>query len=170
LKAQPQVGNEKPLRGSWSVLITSWLGAFASLSFFISPSLRATVWLESSTGDGRRFEFEKFLKFTHCTINKQLVGRYGVFTPYGSQGFRPTVAAHPCVLCHQSRSVNKALCGTFTSEAERLYTQWPKLPLENKRSILESIVEKITVGKDEIDLTLSYLPSSEELVKNQQAV
>jgi hypothetical protein len=44
------------------------------------------------------------------------------------------------------------------------------LPLENKRSILESIVEKITIGKDEIDLTLSYLPSSEELAKNQQRV
>jgi site-specific DNA recombinase len=54
-----------------------------------------------------------------------------------------------------------------TSEAKKLYTQWPKLPLETKRGILESIVEKITVGKDEIDLTLSYLPSSEELVKNQ---
>ena len=57
-----------------------------------------------------------------------------------------------------------------TSEANRLYTQWPKLPLENKRSILESIVEKVTIGRDEIDLTLSYLPSSEELVKSQQAV
>jgi hypothetical protein len=44
------------------------------------------------------------------------------------------------------------------------------MPLETKRSILESIVEKITVGKDEIDLTLSYLPSSEELVKNQQSL
>lgn len=55
-----------------------------------------------------------------------------------------------------------------TNEAQKLYTQWPKMPLENKRSILESIVEKITIGKDEIDLTLSYLPSSEELVKNQQ--
>jgi len=57
-----------------------------------------------------------------------------------------------------------------TTEAERLYTRWPQLTLENKRSILESIVEKITIGHGEIDLTLSYLPSSEELVKNQQAV
>ena len=57
-----------------------------------------------------------------------------------------------------------------TTEAERLYTQWPKLPLENKRNIIEAIVEKITIGKDEIDLTLSYLPSSEELVKSQQSL
>jgi site-specific DNA recombinase len=55
-----------------------------------------------------------------------------------------------------------------TSEAKRLYTQWPVLPLENKRSIVESIVEKITIGQGEIDLTLSYMPSSDELVKCQQ--
>lgn len=57
-----------------------------------------------------------------------------------------------------------------TSEANKLYTQWPDMPIENKRSILESIVEKITIGKDEIDLTLSYIPSSEELAKNQQSL
>ena len=57
-----------------------------------------------------------------------------------------------------------------TSEAERLYSQWPQMPVETKRGILETIVEKVTIGKDEIDLTLSYLPSSEELVKNQQAL
>ena len=49
-----------------------------------------------------------------------------------------------------------------TNEAQKLYTQWPTLPVENKRSILESIVEKITIGDGEIDLTLSYMPSSEE--------
>jgi hypothetical protein len=57
-----------------------------------------------------------------------------------------------------------------TTEAERLYTRWPALPPEHKRSILESIVEKITIGHGEIDLTLSYLSSSEEMVKSQQAV
>ena len=40
--------------------------------------------------------------------------------------------------------------------------------MESKRGILEAIVEKITVGKDEIDLSLYYLPSSEDVCKNQQ--
>jgi len=57
-----------------------------------------------------------------------------------------------------------------TSEAKKLYTQWPELSLETKHSILESIVEKITIGQNEIDLTLSSLPSSEEPVKNQQSL
>lgn len=55
-------------------------------------------------------------------------------------------------------------------EARQLYSRWPKLPKENKRKIVESIVEKITIGDREIDITLSYLPSSEVMVKNQQAL
>jgi len=56
------------------------------------------------------------------------------------------------------------------SEAERLYARWPQLPVENKRGIVETIVEKIVIGKGEIDITLTCLPSSEELVKSQQAL
>jgi site-specific DNA recombinase len=57
-----------------------------------------------------------------------------------------------------------------TSEAAKLYSKWPILPIEEKRSILESIVERITIGRDEIDLTLSYIPSSKETVKSQQVL
>ena len=67
-----------------------------------------------------------------------------------------------------NRKANELSVEDVTSEAKKLYTQWPSLPLENKRSIIESIVEKVTIGKDEIDLTLSYIPSSEEMVKSQQ--
>jgi site-specific DNA recombinase len=56
------------------------------------------------------------------------------------------------------------------AEAEKLYARWPTLPVEDKRKIVECIVERITIGKDEIDLTLSYLPSSEEMIKSQQAL
>jgi hypothetical protein len=37
-----------------------------------------------------------------------------------------------------------------------------------KRKIAESLVEKIVIGDKEIDITFSYLPSSEEACKNQQ--
>jgi site-specific DNA recombinase len=56
------------------------------------------------------------------------------------------------------------------SEARNLYSSWPKLPIENRRAIVESIIEKVTIGKDEIDIKLSHLPTSEELVKSQQAL
>jgi len=54
------------------------------------------------------------------------------------------------------------------SEAQNLYARWPTLPGEDKRRIVESIVERITIGKGEIDITLTCLPGSEELVQSQQ--
>src|SRR5437879_11258154 len=48
------------------------------------------------------------------------------------------------------------------SEAEALYSRWPQIPVAERRTIVESIVEKITIGKDEIDITLSYIPSCTE--------
>ena len=44
------------------------------------------------------------------------------------------------------------------------------MPVESKRKIAESLVEKIVIGEGEIDITFSYLPSSEELCKNQQGL
>jgi len=60
-------------------------------------------------------------------------------------------------------SADEVLC-----EAQTLYDRWPKLPTEDRRKIAEGIVEKIVIGGGEIDITLSCLPSSEELTKSQQ--
>jgi site-specific DNA recombinase len=46
------------------------------------------------------------------------------------------------------------------SEAKDLYSRWPSLSREEKRHIVEAITERITVGKDDIDISLNYLPSS----------
>jgi len=64
--------------------------------------------------------------------------------------------------------VNQISADDILHEATTLYDRWPKLPLVDKRKIAESLVEKITVGDKEIDITFSYLPTSEELCKNQQ--
>jgi site-specific DNA recombinase len=66
--------------------------------------------------------------------------------------------------------VNKLSADDVLHEANTLYDQWPKLPIEDKRKIAESLVEKIVIGEGEIDITFSYLPSSEELCKNQQGL
>jgi site-specific DNA recombinase len=54
------------------------------------------------------------------------------------------------------------------SEAANLHQLWPELTASQKRTIVESIVEKIVLTGDEIDITLCYLPSSEELTKRQR--
>jgi hypothetical protein len=44
------------------------------------------------------------------------------------------------------------------------------MPQGDKRKIVEALIEKITIGNGEIDITFSHLPSSEELCKNQQGL
>ena len=53
-------------------------------------------------------------------------------------------------------------------EAQHLYEQWPKLDIDRKRAIVESIFEKVEIGEGKINITYSGLPSSEELCKSQQ--
>jgi site-specific DNA recombinase len=64
--------------------------------------------------------------------------------------------------------VNKLSADDVLHEANTLYDRWPKLPVQDKRKIVEALIEKIVIGNGEIDITFSHLPSSEELCKNQQ--
>ena len=44
------------------------------------------------------------------------------------------------------------------SEAKDLYDRWPSLDRNEKRHIVEQITERITIAKDDIDISLNYLP------------
>jgi len=46
------------------------------------------------------------------------------------------------------------------SQAQDLYGRWSDLTAEEKRQIVEQIVEKITVSKDEVAIDLAYLPTA----------
>jgi len=64
--------------------------------------------------------------------------------------------------------VNNLSADDVLHEANSLHERWPKMPVPDKRKIVEALIEKIVIGNGEIDLTFSHLPSSEELCKNQQ--
>jgi len=49
---------------------------------------------------------------------------------------------------------------TVLIEAKNLYDSWQTLPFENKRSIIETITDTIIIGKEDISISLSYLPNS----------
>jgi site-specific DNA recombinase len=51
--------------------------------------------------------------------------------------------------------VNRLSEDEILHEATTLYDRWPSLPLEDKRKIAESLVEKIVVGEKDIDITFS---------------
>lgn len=48
---------------------------------------------------------------------------------------------------------------TVIQEAKDLYARWPHLPFDEKRNIIETITEKITIHSDSIDIALAYIPN-----------
>lgn len=58
--------------------------------------------------------------------------------------------------------------GGLLADARSLYGSWEKLTAEEKRAIVETIVERITVGKDEIHIDLCFLPASAESTGTRQ--
>jgi hypothetical protein len=44
------------------------------------------------------------------------------------------------------------------------------LATDDKRKVVEALVEKLVIGDGEIDITYSCLPTSEELCKSQQGL
>jgi site-specific DNA recombinase len=54
------------------------------------------------------------------------------------------------------------------SEAQDLYSRWPQLAEAEKRKIVESVVERLTIGKDEVGIELCYLPSPSKVLTDRQ--
>ncbi len=48
---------------------------------------------------------------------------------------------------------------TIIQDAKDLHANWPKLPFDEKRSIIETITEKIIINTDSIDIALSFAPA-----------
>ncbi|NVK52475.1 MAG: recombinase family protein [Flavobacteriaceae bacterium] len=71
-------------------------------------------------------------------------------------------------------STSKASTDTILQEAQNLYEKWETLNRDQKRSIIEIIVDKIIVGKDDIEINLykllpdGYIPSSLENGTNER--
>jgi len=64
--------------------------------------------------------------------------------------------------------VNKLSAADVVHESSTLHERWPTIAPENKRKIVEALIEKIVIGEGKIDITYSCAPSSEEPCKNQR--
>lgn len=53
-------------------------------------------------------------------------------------------------------------------DARDVHTRWPSLPQEEKRRIVEAIVEKIIIGDGEVDIVLYYTPSPHTPLTNRE--
>jgi site-specific DNA recombinase len=105
-------------------------------------------------------------------LNGQITGQgFGQFYKPAEERLNQLLAELPKLEAEVDHLKVKALSTEeVVAEAEALYTRWPQLPVEDKRRIVQSIIEKIIIGKGEIDITFSHLPSSEDMVQNQQAL
>jgi site-specific DNA recombinase len=54
------------------------------------------------------------------------------------------------------------------AEARDIYSRWPELEQAAKRKIIESILQKVVIGKEEVAISLAYLPSSAEIMTERQ--
>ncbi len=52
------------------------------------------------------------------------------------------------------------------AEAIDLYDRWPRLPLDDRRKIAETLCEKIVIGEGHINITYSFTPVSKEPCKS----
>jgi site-specific DNA recombinase len=56
--------------------------------------------------------------------------------------------------------VERLSSGEVLDEARDLHARWPKLQKEEQRQIIENITDSVIVGKNDITINLSYLPTS----------
>ncbi len=61
--------------------------------------------------------------------------------------------------------VNSLSTEEVVSAAQDLYQQWPTFEPEAKRAIVEAITERIDISKDEVVITLCYMPPSGNMAK-----
>jgi len=54
------------------------------------------------------------------------------------------------------------------SDAQDLYSRWPDLSNQEKRHIVESITERVTIEKEEVAIDLCYLPPLSEMMATEQ--
>jgi site-specific DNA recombinase len=54
------------------------------------------------------------------------------------------------------------------NDAKDIYTRWTELERDEKRKIIENTVERIVIGKEDVQIELGYLPSSSELMADRQ--
>ena len=54
------------------------------------------------------------------------------------------------------------------SEARDIYSRWLDLEQAEKRKIIENILQKIVIGKEDVAISLAYLPSSAEIMAGRQ--
>jgi site-specific DNA recombinase len=150
--------------------------------FFLSPDEIASQMHKADENIAKKEELARVLRQEQENVEREIQRIYRLYADGGltADGFGkfyrpleerqkqldeevPRLQAEVDVLKIGHLSTDKIL-----SKAKDLYGRWPHLNRDEKQRIVESITEKIIIGKDDISINLCYLPSSEELTKWQR--
>lgn len=110
-------------------------------------------------------EYEKLLKKTEKQMNLRIEGElskeeFALFYKPIEQRLRQIEAQMPEVEAEiDFLKIQYLSSDTVIQEAKDLYNNWNNLPFEEKRSVVETITEKLIINTDTIDISLSYLPT-----------
>ena len=134
--------------------------------------------LAEKTGllDTHRHEIQKVreeMRQTHQLYLKEQISGDGFRDLYGpaEARFKQLQAELPKLEAEVDfLKVNKLSADDIVRESAKLHERWPSMPLDDKRRIVEALIEKIVIGEGEIDITYSCAPSSEEQCKSQQGL
>lgn len=112
-----------------------------------------------------RTEYDKLLKKTEQQMNMRMEGElskeeFAKFYKPTEQQLRQIEAQLPELEGEiDFLKIQYLSSETVIQEAKDLYNNWNDLPFEEKRSIVETITEKIVINVDTINISLSYLPT-----------
>jgi site-specific DNA recombinase len=56
----------------------------------------------------------------------------------------------------------------IVAQAQDLYGRWVDLLADEKRHIVENVVERITIGKGEVSIDVAYIPARSEITAKRQ--
>ena len=143
-------------------------------TFLLTDSDLASVSLKSQTAISEKEtllktitnEYTKLKKKMEELVNLRIGGEIsktdfsGMYKPIEEQARQlenqmPELEAEVDFLKIQTLSTD-----VIHQEAKDLYNRWPQLPFEEKRSIIETITNKIVIHPDTINISLSYLPTT----------
>ena len=60
-------------------------------------------------------------------------------------------------------AISHASTATIVSDAQTLYASWEHLNFDEKRTVITTIVERITIGETTVDIDLAYVPAENPL-------
>ncbi len=110
-------------------------------------------------------EYEKLLKKTEQQMNLRMDGElskeeFAKFYKPAEQQLRQIESQLPELQAEiDFLKIQYLSSDTILHEAKDLYTNWSNLPFEEKRTIVETITEKIVINTNTIDISLAYLPN-----------